>query len=95
MPQVIGGLDDESAARAEALFRLITPKIVRVTSLEAAEMIKLINNTYRDLTFVFANEIALIAERMGLLAAEMIHAANVTIPINVARPGFVGGPCLE
>jgi UDP-N-acetyl-D-mannosaminuronate dehydrogenase len=58
-------------------------------------MIKLINNTYRDLTFVFANEIALIAERMGLLAAEMIHAANVTIPINVARPGFVGGPCLE
>lgn len=96
LPQVVGGLDDESADRAEALFRLITPKIVRVSSLEAAEMIKLINNTYRDLTFAFANEVALIAERMGLSAAEMIHAANVDYPrSNVAQPGFVGGPCLE
>jgi UDP-N-acetyl-D-mannosaminuronic acid dehydrogenase len=59
-------------------------------------MIKLINNTYRDLTFAFANEVALIAERMGLSAGEMIHAANVDYPrSNVARPGFVGGPCLE
>ena len=96
LPQVVGGLDEESADRAEALFRLITPKIVRVSSLEAAEMIKLINNTYRDLTFAFANEVALIAERMGLSAAEMIHAANVDYPrSNVAQPGFVGGPCLE
>jgi UDP-N-acetyl-D-mannosaminuronic acid dehydrogenase len=96
LPQVVGGLDDESADRAEALFRLITPKIVRVSSLEAAEMIKLINNTYRDLTFAFANEVALIAERMGLSAVEMIHAANVDYPrSNVAQPGFVGGPCLE
>ncbi|HTY79123.1 MAG TPA: nucleotide sugar dehydrogenase [Candidatus Bathyarchaeia archaeon] len=96
LPQIIGGLDDESAVRAEALFRLITPSIVRVSSLEAAEMIKLINNTYRDLTFAFANEVALVAEHMGLSAAEMIHAANVDYPrSNVARPGFVGGPCLE
>jgi UDP-N-acetyl-D-mannosaminuronic acid dehydrogenase len=93
---VVGGLDPESADRAEALFRLITPKIARVSSLEAAEMIKLINNTYRDLTFAFANEVALIAERMGLSAAEMIHAANADYPrSNVAQPGFVGGPCLE
>ena len=96
LPQVVGGLDEESAERAESLFRLITPKIVRVSSLEAAEMIKLINNTYRDLTFAFANEVALIAERMGLSAPEMIHAANVDYPrSNVAQPGFVGGPCLE
>jgi UDP-N-acetyl-D-mannosaminuronic acid dehydrogenase len=96
LPQVIGGLDERSADRAEAIFRLITPKIVRVSSLEAAEMIKLINNTYRDLTFAFANEVALIAEHMGLSAPEMIHAANVDYPrSNVAQPGFVGGPCLE
>src|SRR5205807_1526903 len=96
LPQIVGGLDDESADRAEALFRLITPKIVRVSSLETAEMIKLINNTYRDLTFAFANEVALIAERMGLSAAEMIRAANVDYPrSNIAQPGFVGGPCLE
>jgi UDP-N-acetyl-D-mannosaminuronic acid dehydrogenase len=96
LPQIIGGLDEDSVERAERLFRQITPKIVRVSSLEAAEMIKLINNTYRDLTFAFANEVALIAERMGLSAGEMIHAANVDYPrCSVARPGFVGGPCLE
>ncbi len=96
LPQIIGGLDERSSARAEALFRLITPSIVHVSSLEAAEMIKLINNTYRDLTFAFANEVALIAERLGLSAAEMIRAANEDYPrSNVAKPGFVGGPCLE
>jgi len=96
LPQIIGGLDERSSARAEALFRLITPNIVHVSSLEAAEMIKLINNTYRDLTFAFANEVALIAERLGLSAAEMIRAANEDYPrSNVAKPGFVGGPCLE
>lgn len=96
LPQIIGGLDQQSAERAEALFRHLTPKIVRVSSLEAAEMIKLINNTYRDLTFAFANEVALIAERMGLSALEMIRAANVDYPrSSVAQPGFVAGPCLE
>ena len=96
LPQIVGGLDGASADRAEALFRRITDKVVRVSSLEAAEMIKLMNNTYRDLTFAFANEVALIAEHMGLSAREMIHAANVDYPrSSVARPGFVGGPCLE
>ena len=96
LPQIIGGLDDRSADRAEAMFRRITEKIVRVSSLEAAEMIKLINNTYRDLTFAFANEVALIAERLGLSAGELIHAANADyLRSGVARPGFVGGPCLE
>lgn len=96
LPQIIGGLDERSADRAEAMFRKITEKIVRVSSLEAAEMIKLINNTYRDLTFAFANEVALIAERLGLSAGELIHAANADyLRSGVARPGFVGGPCLE
>ena len=96
LPQIVGGLDERSADRAEAMFRRITDKIVRVSSLEAAEMIKLINNTYRDLTFAFANEVALIAERLGLSAGELIHAANADyLRSGVARPGFVGGPCLE
>ena len=67
-----------------------------MSSLEAAEMVKLVNNTYRDVTFAFANEMALIAEQMGLSAAELIGAANPDYPrASVPRPGFVGGPCLE
>jgi UDP-N-acetyl-D-mannosaminuronic acid dehydrogenase len=96
LPQIVGALDDRSADRAEALFRTITPRMVRVSSLEAAEMIKLINNTYRDVTFAFANEVALIAEQLGLVASELIGAANLEYPrSSVPRPGFVGGPCLE
>jgi UDP-N-acetyl-D-mannosaminuronic acid dehydrogenase len=96
LPQIVGGLDERSSDRAEALFRHLTSNIVRVSSLEGAEMIKLINNTYRDMNFAFANEVALIAERLGLSARELIHAANVDYARSaVARPGFVGGPCLE
>jgi len=96
LPQIIGGLDAASATRADALFRTITKTIVHVSSLEAAEMIKLINNTFRDVTFAFANEIALMAERLRLAATELIRAANLDYPrSNVPQPGFVSGPCLE
>jgi UDP-N-acetyl-D-mannosaminuronic acid dehydrogenase len=96
LPQIIGGLDAASADRAEELFRTLTSRIIRMSSLEAAEMVKLVNNTYRDVTFAFANEMALIAEQMGLSAAELIGAANLDYPrASVPRPGFVGGPCLE
>src|SRR6266436_7704441 len=92
LPQIIGGLDAASATRADALFRTITKTIVHVSSLEAAEMIKLINNTFRDVTFAFANEIALMAERLGLAATELIRAANLDYPrSNVPQPGFVSG----
>src|SRR4029453_17092618 len=78
LPQIIGGVDEASADRAEELFRRLTPRIVRMSSLEAAEMVKLVNNTYRDVTFAFANEMALIAERMGLSGRGLIGGGNLT-----------------
>jgi UDP-N-acetyl-D-mannosaminuronic acid dehydrogenase len=96
LPQVIGGLDDDSAAAAEALFGLLTARIVRVSSLEAAEMVKLVNNCHTDLIYSFGNEIALMAERFGLDPLELIHAANVDYPRpDLSKPGFVGGGCLS
>lgn len=96
LPQVIGSLDSQGAEVAAALFRAITPTIVMVGSLEAAEMVKLINNAFRDLAFSFANEMALICERWGLDAFKVIEAANegyVRNPIPLPSPG-VGGVCL-
>lgn len=96
LPQIVGGLDEESARRAESIFMRITSKVVRVSSLEAAEMTKLIDNSYRDLCFAFANEIAMIATHMGLSGHEVIRAANDGYPrTNVALPGFCGGLCLK
>jgi UDP-N-acetyl-D-mannosaminuronic acid dehydrogenase len=97
LPQIIGGIDDESFVKASNLFRKLTPTIINVSSLEAAEMVKIMDNTYRDIHFAIANELALICERLNLNAVELIRAANQgynrgNIPI--PSPG-VGGACLS
>lgn len=96
LPQIIGGIDDESLKKASEFFKKITPTTTHVSSVEEAEMVKLINNAYRDLTFAFANEIAVISEKIGLDAVKLIKNANLGYKrSNVPVPGFVGGACLE
>jgi len=96
LPQIVGGLNEESTARAMSMFRRLTPMIVKVSSLMTAELIKLLDNSYRDLSFAFGNEVALISEAAGLDGQEVIRSANMGYPrTNIAKPGFVGGPCLE
>ena len=96
LPQVVGGLDEASGELAEALFSHLAPRIVRVSSLEAAEAVKLINNCHTDLIYSYGNEVALLAERLSLDPMELIRAANLDYPRpDLARPGFVGGGCLS
>jgi UDP-N-acetyl-D-mannosaminuronic acid dehydrogenase len=96
LPQVVGGLDEASGDLAEALFTQLAPRVVRVSSLEAAETVKLINNCHTDLIYSFGNEVALLAERLTLDPMELIRAANLDYPRpDLARPGFVGGGCLS
>ncbi len=96
LPQIIGGFSMDCVDKAMDLFRVVTPATVEVSSLEVAEMIKIINNTYRDLTFGFANEMALVCEKVGLNALEVIRAANFGYArSNIPIPGFVGGACLD
>jgi UDP-N-acetyl-D-mannosaminuronic acid dehydrogenase len=96
LPQVVGGLDAESRDAAAALFGRLTERVVPVSSLEAAEMVKLINNCHTDLIYSFGNEVALMAERFALDPLELIRAANVEYPRpDLAKPGFVGGGCLS
>ncbi len=96
LPQVVGGLWQEDVWRATQLFQHITPTTIRVSSLEAAELVKLLDNSYRDLFFSFGNEVALLCESAGLDGIEVINAANTGYErTSIARPGLVGGPCLE
>jgi UDP-N-acetyl-D-mannosaminuronic acid dehydrogenase len=96
LPQVVGGLDEPSREAAAALFGRLTPHVVRVGSLEAAEAVKLINNCHTDLIYSFGNEVALMAERWGLDPLELIRAANVNYPRpDLCKPGYVGGGCLS
>jgi UDP-N-acetyl-D-mannosaminuronic acid dehydrogenase len=96
LPQIIGGFNDDSVEATAALFRELTTTLVRVESLEAAELAKLINNSFRDLVFAFANEAALLAAQFDLDVVEVIKAANKGYgrdPVPLPSPG-VGGPCL-
>ena len=96
LPQIIGADDEKSFQKARFLFESLGVECVRVSSLRAAELTKLINNTYRDLMFGYSNEIALLASSLGISAIEVINAANYKYArSNIALPGPSGGPCLE
>lgn len=96
LPQIVGGVDNTSAVRAAQMFNFVTPTTVRVPDLETAEMIKLINNTQRDLMFAFANEVAEMCDFVGVSVVEVIRAGNMGYPrASLPMPGPVGGPCLE
>lgn len=96
LPQIIGADDRSTRRRCQMLFNRMTPTTVALSSLEAAELVKLVDNTYRDVSFGFANEIAKLCGKAGLSAAEIIRAGKLGYPrTNVPMPGPVGGPCLE
>lgn len=96
LPQIIGSDDPETRQRCVQLFGALTPTTIALSSLEAAELTKLVDNTYRDVMFAFANEIAQLCGHAGLSAHEVISAGRLGYPrTNVALPGPVGGPCLE
>ena len=95
-PKVVGGLTDACADRAEALYATVCDTIVRVSSPEAAEMSKLLENIFRSVNIALVNELARLADRMGIDIWEVIDAA-ATKPFGFTRfdpgPGM-GGHCL-
>jgi UDP-N-acetyl-D-mannosaminuronic acid dehydrogenase len=97
LPQVIGGFNRTGANVAARLFGHVTPTVIEVETLEEAELVKLINNTFRDLVFSFANEVAFMCDGYNINAFNVIRAANEGYPrdrIPMPSPG-VGGTCLS
>lgn len=96
LPQIIGAYSPSCMRHSSEFWSSMTPSIVRTASLEASEIVKLANNTFRDLSFAFANEIAFLADQYNVDAFEVIRAANDGYPRNpipTPSPG-VGGYCL-
>ena len=96
LPQIISGYDIKSTKKCKNFFRKFSSEVIDVKNLESAEIIKLINNSYRDLTFAYANQVAMICNKYGLNANNIIKFSNYNYPrsrIPTASPG-VGGPCL-
>lgn len=96
LPQIVGGATLAATIRASQMFQFLTPTVVRVSDMETAEMIKLIDNAQRDVWFAYANEVARACDALGISAAEVINAGKLGYPrTNLPMPGPVGGPCLE
>jgi len=96
LPQIVGADDQAVADRAAAVFRRLTSSIVLVSGIETAEIIKLVGNTFRDVQFAFANEVARVCDAFGVSAHEVISAGKLGYNrTNIPLPGLVGGPCLE
>ena len=95
--RVIGGINKKSADIAVSIYEKITEgKIIKVKDLITAEMVKLMENTYRDTNIALANEMAVICELLGIDAIEAISAANHHPRVNIHTPGpGVGGHCLS
>jgi UDP-N-acetyl-D-glucosamine dehydrogenase len=95
-PKVVGGLTDACAERAQELYGLVCDHIVRVSSPEAAELTKLLENIFRSVNIALVNEMAMLTDRMGIDIWEVVDAA-ATKPYGFMRfepgPGM-GGHCL-
>ena len=95
-PKVLGGLTQACAERAEALYGLVCDELVRVSSPEAAELTKLLENIFRSVNIALVNELAMLTDRMGIDIWEVVDAA-ASKPYGFMRfepgPGM-GGHCL-
>lgn len=93
--RIIGGLNKKSAELARDLYSSFVKGHLYLTDLRTAGMVKLMENTYRDINIALANEFAGIAERMGINVWEAIELANKHPRVKILSPGpGVGGHCL-
>lgn len=93
--RIVGGVDAESTEKAYRLYAFMTKGNLIKTDATTAEMVKLVENTYRDVNIALANEFALLAERLNLNIWKVIEYANHHPRVAVHQPGpGVGGHCI-
>lgn len=93
--RVIGGRRRLDAEMVRDLYVSICDGEISLTDCLTAELVKVVENTFRDVNLAFANELALLAEAIGVDAWEVIGIANKHPRVNILRPGpGVGGHCI-
>lgn len=93
--RVIGGITPRCARKALAFYRRFVRGACVTTNARAAEMTKLTENAFRDVNIAFANELSIVAEKMGVNVWEVIRLANRHPRVNILQPGpGVGGHCI-
>jgi UDP-N-acetyl-D-mannosaminuronic acid dehydrogenase len=94
--RVVGGVDPTSAEAGRDLYAVFVRGEIILTDATTAEMVKLMENTYRDVNIAVANEFSRLADRFGVDVWEAINLANRHPRVQILRPGpGVGGHCIS
>jgi len=94
--RVIGGINSQSAELGRELYRTFVEGEIVLTDTTTAEMVKLMENTYRDINIAAANEFAKLAAEFGVNVWEAIRIANLHPRVDILNPGpGVGGHCIS
>src|SRR5438309_1991817 len=93
--RVIGSLSGEARERAKLIYTTFVKGKIFLTDDVTAELVKIMENTYRDVNIALANEFAMVAETLGVDINRAIEIANAHPRVEILRPGIgVGGHCI-
>lgn len=93
--RVVGGVTPACAEQIVSFYRKIVDAEVMVTRAKVAEVVKLVENSYRDVSIAFANEVSMLCDRLGIPHREVIALANHHPRVKILSPGpGVGGHCI-
>ncbi|HCS39505.1 MAG TPA: UDP-N-acetyl-D-mannosamine dehydrogenase [Anaerolineaceae bacterium] len=94
--RVIGGIDEISAKAGKDLYSVFVKGEIILTDATTSEMVKIMENTYRDVNIAIANEFSRLADRFGVDVWEAIEIANRHPRVKILQPGpGVGGHCIS
>jgi len=97
IPRVVGALSDEGLRQVTEFYRaIISAEILPLSSIEAAEMTKIYENSYRAVNIAFANEMAIVMQNMRIDAKEIVQAVKTKpFGLDICSPSCgVGGHCI-
>src|SRR2546428_5638154 len=93
--RVIGSLSEEAREQAKAIYGTFVKGRIFLTDDVTAELVKIMENTYRDVNIALANEFAMVAETLGVDPSTAIRLANAHPRVDILSPGIgVGGHCI-
>lgn len=93
--RVVGGLTQKSTSMAKNFYSYFCEGNIYPTNAITAELVKLTENSYRDVNIAFANELSLVSDKLGVDVRELIRLSNRHPRVNILQPGCgVGGHCI-
>ena len=95
-PRIVGGINSESARRARSLYESFVEGKVFETDATTAELVKIVENTFRDISLAYVNELSRMCEELGTDVWEVVELASQHPRVKLLKPGpGVGGHCIS